>query len=111
MNHLNSIIVEGELTSDPSALTEEKQGTHSCLFPIQSQRYFKSNGKSQIQLSSFTVVTYSRVAESCLIHLRGGRGIRVVGRLVERQSDDPEDLPPVYIIAEHVEFKPQIKAS
>ena len=111
MNQLNSIIIEGELTEDPSIPAGQSLENCSCLFPIRSRRFIKVEGTSREETHSFTVITHSKVAEGCIHHLKKGRGIRVVGRLVERQPDDFSELPLVYITAEHVEFKPMIKAS
>ena len=111
MNNLNSIIVEGELAEDPTMRGNHSLNDCSCLFRIQTHRYVKVNGESRKETNSFSVITFSGVAESCIIHLRKGRGVRIVGRLVEKQSNDAEYLPLVYITAEHVEIKPMTKAS
>jgi single-strand DNA-binding protein len=47
----------------------------------------------------------------CGEYLKKGRGVRVVGRLKQDRWTDPDGKPHsrVEIIAEHVEFKPQLK--
>jgi single-strand DNA-binding protein len=47
----------------------------------------------------------------CGEYLKKGRGVRVVGRLKQDRWTDPDGKPRsrVEIVAEHVEFKPQIK--
>jgi single-strand DNA-binding protein len=52
-----------------------------------------------------------RLAEVCGEYLKKGRGLRVVGRLKQDHWTDPEGKPRsrVLIVAEHVEFKPQLK--
>jgi single-strand DNA-binding protein len=49
------------------------------------------------------------LAEVCGEYLKKGRGVRIVGRLAQDRWTDPEGKPrsKVYIVAEHVEFKPQ----
>jgi len=53
--------------------------------------------------SNFDVICYGRIADICAVQLHKGRGVRVVGRLQEYRW---QDVSKIYIIAEHVEFKP-----
>jgi single-strand DNA-binding protein len=62
-------------------------------------------------VSYFDVTTWSRLAEVCGEYLKKGRGVRVVGRLKQDRWTSPEGQgrSKVSIVAEHVEFKPQMK--
>ena len=62
-------------------------------------------------MSYFDVTTWSRLAEVCGESLSEGRGVRVVGRLKQDRWTSPEGQgrSKVSIVAEHVEFKPQLK--
>lgn len=106
MNALNSILLEGSLVADPIELTYP-EGTIACYFNLSSDRFFKIPGSGALekQTGIFKIIAWSRLAVSCLETLKEGRGVRVVGRLVH----DPGDSPSVYIVAEHVEFKPVTK--
>jgi single-strand DNA-binding protein len=57
------------------------------------------------------VSTWTRLAEVCGEYLKKGRGVRVVGRLKQDRWTDADGKPHsrVLIVAEHVEFKPQLK--
>ncbi|MDA3955505.1 single-stranded DNA-binding protein [Oceanispirochaeta sp.] len=112
MNNLNSVILEGNLVRDPEANLTPK-GTPVCKFSLASNRFYKSEGIRQSEVSYFDVEVWSKVAEACEKHLSKGRGVRVVGRLKQdRWTDDQGDSHyKVKVVGEHVEFKPQYTAS
>lgn len=108
LNNLNSILIEGVLVRDPE-LKYTPKGTAVCSFSLASSRYFKQDEKTGEEVSYFDVTTWSRLAGVCAEYLRKGREVRVVGRLKQEWvgSDEPQNH--VFIFAEHVEFKPQVK--
>jgi single-strand DNA-binding protein len=110
MNSLNSVLLEGNLTRDPE-LKYTPKGTAVCSFAIASNRSFKQEEEYQQEVSYFDVTTWSHLAEVCNEYLKKGRGVRVVGRLKQDRWDDPEGngRSKVFVIAEHVEFKPERK--
>ena len=110
MNSLNSILIEGNLTRDP-ALNETPKGTTVCTFGVASNRFYKQNEEMQKEVSFFEVEVWARLAEACAENLKKGRGVRVVGRLKQDRWTDAEgkNHEKVRIVAEHVEFKPQLK--
>ena len=58
--------------------------------------------------SLFDIRVFGKQAEACSEHLTEGRGVRIVGRLKqELVGDDGDVRSNVFIIAEHVEFKPK----
>jgi len=108
MNNLNSILVEGNLVRDPE-LSYTPKGTAACKFAVATNRYFKQDDELQKEVAFFDVTTWARLAEVCGEYLKKGRGVRIVGRLAQDRWTDPEGRARsrVYIVAEHVEFKPQ----
>jgi single-strand DNA-binding protein len=110
MNNLNSILIEGNLVRDPE-LSYTPKGTAVCKFSVACNRSWKQDDEFQKEVSFFDVSTWTRLAEVCGEYLKKGRGVRVVGRLKQDRWTDPDGKPHsrVEIIAEHVEFKPQIK--
>lgn len=110
MNNLNSILVEGNLVKDPE-LSYTPKGTAVCKFTVACNRAFKQDDQLQKEVSFFDVSTWTRLAEVCAEYLKKGRGVRVVGRLKQDKWSDADGKPHsrVYIVAEHVEFKPQVK--
>lgn len=113
MNNLNSILLEGNLVRDPEFM-HTPQGTPLCKFSIASNRFYKQNDDDQFQkeVSFFNVTTWSKIAEICNERLKKGRGVRVVGRLKQDRWEDPDGKArsQVYIIANHVEFKPDFSS-
>ncbi len=107
MNHLNSILVEGNLSRDPVRATKP-DGTAVCTFSIESCRADRVDGKMENETSFFDVETRSGLAKRCGEELTDGRGVRVVGRLVQDRWTDANSKPrsSVKIMAEHVEFRP-----
>ena len=110
MNNLNSVLIEGNLVRDPE-LSYTPKGTAVCKFTVGCNRAFKQDDQLQKEVSFFDVTTWTRLAEVCAEYLKKGRGVRVVGRLKQDRWADPDGNPHsrVLVIAEHVEFKPQIK--
>ena len=110
MNNLNSILVEGNLVKDPE-LSYTPKGTAVCKFTVACNRSFKQDDQLQKEVSFFDVSTWTRLAEVCAEYLKKGRGVRVVGRLKQDKWTDADGKPHsrIFIVAEHVEFKPQIK--
>jgi single-strand DNA-binding protein len=110
MNSLNSILIEGNLVRDPE-ISYTPKGTALCKFAIASNRSFKVEEEYQKEVSFFTVITWTKLAERCAEYLKKGRGVRVVGRLKQDrwQGPDGKGKSKIEIIAEHVEFKPDFK--
>ena len=82
-----------------------------CSFALASNRYFKQDEETQKEVSYFDITTWSRLAEVCGEYLKKGRGVRVVGRLKQDRWTDADGKvrSKILIVAEHVEFKPQLK--
>ena len=78
---------------------------------LASNRYFKQDGETQKEVAFFDVTTWSRLAEVCGEYFKKGRGVRVVGRLKQDRWTSPEGQgrSKISIVAEHVEFKPNLK--
>lgn len=111
MNQLNSIIVEGNLVRD-AVLAEPAPGFKKCSFTIGVNRFYKNRKNEDVsEASFFDVETYGNMAEYCEQKAKKGRGVRVVGRLKQDSWKTPEgkSASRVYVVAEHVEYKPQKK--
>jgi single-strand DNA-binding protein len=82
-----------------------------CKSSVACNRFFKQGEETEKEVSYFDVSCWTRLAEVCGEYLKKGRGVRVVGRLRQDRWNSPEGQPrsKVSIVAEHVEFKPQIK--
>jgi single-strand DNA-binding protein len=96
---------------EDAELSYSPKGVAACKFTVASNRFYKQEEELQKEVSYFDVTTWTRLAEVCGEYLKKGRGVRVVGRLKQDRWTDQEGKgrSKVYIVAEHVEFKPQIK--
>ena len=111
MNDLNSVLIEGNLTRDPT-LAATPRGTPVCNFSVASNRYYYVDKEKQEEVSFFDVEAWSKLAERCSGELTKGRGVRVVGRLKQDRWQDKEGNPRsrTKVVAEHVEFRrPRIR--
>jgi single-strand DNA-binding protein len=110
MNNLNSVLLEGNLVNDPVFQKTEK-GTPRCTFSIASNRFFKQDSGLEKEVSHFEIEAWSKLAESCHNQGHKGRGVRVVGRLKQDRCTGTDGKPysKISIVAEHVEFRPEIK--
>jgi single-strand DNA-binding protein len=111
MNNLNSILIEGNLVKDPLVRTSPK-GTAICTFPLASNRFYRKDNNDHLgkEVSYFDIESWGKLAESCQKLGHKGRGVRVVGRLKQYRWADTDGKPhsKISIVAEHVEFKPEL---
>jgi len=109
MNNLNSTLIEGNLVRDPVCKTTQK-GSFVCNFSIASNRWFQRNTGLEKEVCFFDVETLGKLAENCNRIGKQGRGVRVVGRLRQDRwnGEDGKPRSRVIIVAEHVEFKPNM---
>ncbi len=110
MNNLNSILIDGNLTADPT-VKEIGTGTQVCNFRLAANRFFRKNEELQKEVSYFDVETWAQSAERCSRELAKGRNVRVVGRLKQdRWTDDAgQARSRIKIVADHVELGPKPK--
>jgi len=110
MNNLNSILIEGNMVREPLLRTTPK-GTPVCTFSLASNRYFRQDSGMEKEVSFFEVETWAKLAEACNNLGKKGRGVRVVGRLKQDRwtGNDGKQRSKISIIAEHVEFRPELK--
>ena len=110
MNSLNSILLEGNLVKDPE-LTHTPKGIPLCNFTIASTEFFKRNDEYEKEVSYFDITARDKLAEVCGKYLKKGRGVRIVGKLKQDRWNDTDgtEQSRVYVVADHVEFKPQHK--
>ncbi len=107
MNNLNSVLIEGALTQDPKIVIEDN-GKTTIGFSISSERNYKQADEYHKEVSLFDIRVFGKQAEICNEHLTEGRSVRIVGRLKQEiRGDDREVRSNVFVIAEHVEFKPK----
>jgi single-strand DNA-binding protein len=107
MNHLNSVLIEGDLARDPVKRVT-KEGKDVCNFTIASSRQYKGeNGALEKETCFFDVTAWGKLVENCVRLGRKGLGARVVGRLhQERWTDDNgRQHSKVIIVAEHIELR------
>lgn len=107
MNSLNSILIEGTVTSTTGIVVTPK-GTPRHAFTVASDRFFKEDNEKRHEVSCFDVETWARLAETCADRIRKGDRVSVVGRLLQqRWTDDVGSAKSrVIVVAEHVEFHP-----
>ncbi|OQB94816.1 MAG: Single-stranded DNA-binding protein [Spirochaetes bacterium ADurb.Bin110] len=113
MNHLNSILVEGNLVRDPN-FRSTPSGNQVCDFTVATNRNYKiADQKYENEVSYFDIEAWARLGSACAQNLKKGRGVRVVGRLKQDRWTDTEGKSHsrVKIVAEHVEFKPMSKSA
>lgn len=113
MNHLNSLIIEGNAVRSAN-ISEPKVGFTVCKFPVAVNRWYKNRDDQGVnEVSYFDVEAYGKMAEYCSKKIEKGRGLRVVGHLKQDrwQDDSGKSHSKVYIVAEHIEYKPKFNNS
>ncbi len=105
MNHLNTVLIEGNLTRDPKEIGGNSANP-GCRFTIANNRYRLRNGTWEKETTFFPVLVFGRIGEACSRNLKRGRGVRVCGRLKQDFTKNGT-TDTTYILAEHVEFQPE----
>lgn len=110
MNCLNSILIEGIITTVPKHLKEDKNG---YVFTIKSDRFYKYEKSFEKEESFFDVVAFGEYAKGIEEKGKKGRNVRVVGRLKQTRWNDAQGKQhsKVTIVAEHIEYRPIFKRS
>lgn len=107
MNHLNSVLIEGNAVQSPN-FHETPEGTEVCTFTVASSRYCESDGgDKEKRVSFFDVESWGNLAKTCAQTVEKGKGVRVVGRLKQDRWHDEsgKKCSKIIIVAEYVEFK------
>ena len=107
MRNLNSVLIEGNLTSDPDERTVG-DGTRLCRFSIAYNRMYKTADDMRDEVSFFDVEVWGDRAAPCIDYLQKGKKVRVIGRLKQDRWETAEGSrrERISIVAEHVEFGP-----
>jgi single-strand DNA-binding protein len=109
MNSLNSVLLEGNLVRDPEE-RRTSSDTVICSFCIAVNRSYKKDDDYVKEVSYFDIEVWAGLGEICIKNLTKGRGVRVVGRMKQDRwiDDKDESHSRIKVVAEHVEFKPQV---
>ena len=109
MNNLNSVMLEGNLVTDPTFSITEK-GTELCTFTIACNHYYRDKETEEIKtvVDYFPVTTWSNLAINCSEYLHKGRGVRLTGKLKQDRWIDTEgkNMSRLKVVASTVDFKP-----
>ena len=97
MNSLNSILIEGNLIADP-VRTNPSKGTSMVSFTVEATRDYNQENERKTELTRVNVEVWNRTADLCFKTLSKGRGVRVVGRVKEKDGS-------LIVVGESVEFK------
>jgi single-strand DNA-binding protein len=106
MANLNKVMIIGNVGTDPE-MRFSPNGNPVTTFRIATSRIFTtSEGERRQETEWFTVVTWSKLAESCNQFLTKGRRAYVEGRLRTRswESQDGQRRSRVEIVADRVLF-------
>ena len=106
MPDVNSVIIAGHLTCDPS-FRKTTNGTPVTNFYITCNRKFKdNNGQWRENVCYVGIVAWYKLAESCYESLKRGSAILVDGELQSRswRSDDGTTRNVVEIKARRIQF-------
>jgi single-strand DNA-binding protein len=105
MSNINSVVLTGNLTSDPD-LRELESGTKVCNMRIAvNGRRRTAEGAWVDTVDFFNIGVFGAQAENCDSYLSRGRPIAVQGRLDWRETGkDSERREYVKVIAEAVQF-------
>ena len=93
MKHLNSFLVEGITMSDPLVVRNEGEEPTACRISIESN----GNMSIMVEVVNQNMIKYMEQLA------KAGRGLRAVGSIRCRDGYH-------YMLAEHVEYKPQFRA-
>ncbi len=111
MPELNSVVVAGNLTKDPT-FRETSNKTPVVNFHIAvNRRYKDSNNQWQEDVCYVGVVAWNKLAESCRNRLQKGSAVLIEGELQSRtfRTDDDKNRTVVEIKAKRIQFLNKLK--
>jgi len=106
MNHLNSIVLEGNFVRDPDC-KETANGKKVSTFSIANNRYLsKGQGSYEKSTSFFDCECWGLVAEKVLQKGKKGCKVRLIGRIIQNTWEDNKKNKhsQVKVVCEHAEF-------
>lgn len=109
MNHLNSLILEGEVSKIEELNTVG--ATNFLELEIAVKRTYKICDETKDEIFFFPIHCYGNLAEFTSMHCKLQQGVLIVGRLQQKTWTDAESKKhsKVVVIAEHIEFKPFVE--
>lgn len=106
MPEINSVVIAGNLTKDPT-FRETSKSTHVVNFHVAvNRRYKDSNNQWQEDVCYVGVVAWNRLADSCKDRLKKGSAVLIDGELQSRtfKTDDSKNRTIVEIKAKRIQF-------
>ena len=107
MNHLNSVVLEGVISSDPRLVTVSESGYKLVKFDVASHRRYKDKkGEMQDDVLFLPVLAWGELSERCLSSLAKGMQCRVLGRLrlAKWKNKEGSERRSIELVCDHVEF-------
>ncbi len=107
MPNFNKVYLMGNLTKDPE-LRHTATGTAVADLRLAVNRWYKANGENESKKESdfFTVVVWSRQAETCSQYLQKGSPLFVEGRLTSKTWEGTDGIKKhkTEVIASKIQF-------
>lgn len=108
MNHLNSILLEGNVCIAPKLVTTSQDGVNLVVFSMASNRYYLDKSRNrQTETLYMEVACWGELASLCLESIELGCMVRVLGRVrtVSYTSKDGSERRKEQIVARHLEYR------
>ena len=111
MNHLNSILLEGNLLSDPKVIVTAPEGEDwGCMvkFDIASHKVYRNaEGQTKDDVLIISCIAFGELASRIEPLLKSGMQVRVLGRLRSSkwQTKEGDERKSFEIVAQHIEFR------
>lgn len=107
MNMINQVLLEGKIDS----FEFKKDPAHDDFLDLRivyEVTEKNKDGTFTTLNSYFNVYAFGILADYCKKRLKLKRGVRIVGKLKQErcQDSDSKTYSRVFIVAEHIEFKP-----
>ncbi len=111
MNQLNSIIIEGHIVQDPRLVAKAADGDdwgRLVKFDIANHRRYRNReGVVMDEATFMPVQAWGDLADKCLVCLKKGMNVRVVGRMrlskwIGKDNGERRNLE---ILAQHIEYR------
>lgn len=113
MNNMNQVIIEGNVVRKGD-LKSTATGKKYCWIPVAVNRYYKdAQGNDASEVDYLDVQAWGVLGERACEYGMKGRGLRVVGRMKQDRwtGKDGKPVSRVFILAEHIEYKPLKKTA
>lgn len=112
MNHINSVLLEGNVAQPPKLVTTSSTGSKLVVFALANNRYYyDADNMKKVETFFLDIASWGELGEKVLEEIKVGTLVRVIGRLRPSvwTDKDGKERTRFQLVAQHIEFNRRYK--